>query len=43
MSEGPEVKRTADRLTEVLAGTKIVGIYSKREMRKLKRRFWEQK
>ena len=30
MSEGPEVKRTADKLTAVLAGTKIVGIYSKR-------------
>lgn len=36
MSEGPEVKRTADRLTEVLAGTKIVGMYSKRIDAKIK-------
>jgi formamidopyrimidine-DNA glycosylase len=43
MSEGPEVKRTADKLTAVLAGTKIVGIYSKELMRKFKKRFWVQK
>jgi endonuclease-8 len=36
MSEGPEVKRTADKLTAVLAGTKIVNIYSKRIDAKIK-------
>ena len=30
MSEGPEVKRTADKLTAVLVSAKIVDIYSKR-------------
>jgi len=30
MSEGPEVKRTADKLTSVLVGRKIVDIHSKR-------------
>jgi endonuclease VIII len=36
MSEGPEVKRTADKLTAVLVGAKIVDIYSKRIDAKIK-------
>jgi endonuclease VIII len=36
MSEGPEVKRIADKLTEVLVGAKIVGTYSKRIDAKIK-------
>lgn len=36
MSEGPEVKRIADKLTEVLVGEKIVDIYSKRIDAKIK-------
>ena len=36
MSEGPEVKQTADKLTAVLVGAKIVDIYSKRIDAKIK-------
>ena len=36
MSEGPEVKLTADKLTAVLVGAKIVDIYSKRIDAKIK-------
>jgi len=36
MSEGPEVKRTADKLTAVLVGAKIVDIYSRRIDAKIK-------
>ena len=36
MSEGPEVKLTADKLTAVLVGAKIVDIYSKKIDAKIK-------
>lgn len=36
MSEGPEVKRSADKLTSVLVGRKIVDIHSKRIDAKVK-------
>ena len=38
MSEGPEVKRTADKLAKALVGAKIVDIYFKRIDAKIKER-----
>ena len=38
MSEGPEVKRTADELAKVLVGAKIVDVYFKRIDAKIKER-----